>query len=211
MNYLEVFNSMSSAVHVYENVSEEERNLITQDSWSVKVANVVFIGTLNPVPELVAKEIARPAAEPVDPSIAITKLQAARDARWEQLKQGRLYRTTECGVAVAGKWFQTDVLTRSQFLRLDMQASKLLAAGSPSDTILSTASGPVAWKTMDNSFVVLTIQLIQDILVAMENQEALVFKVAEINRAQIYQSENPADYESTGWPPIYPGIPQPVE
>jgi hypothetical protein len=135
--------------------------------------------------------------------ITALKTQAKLD-KWEEIKVERLRRTIGTGVPVAGKWFQTDIVSRTQYLTLDNKAFKLAIAGSPGTTILQTASGPVYWKTMDNSFIPITIQLIHDIVQALEDQEAAVFKQAETHKAIMEASASPSIYNfSTGWPPAF--------
>jgi hypothetical protein len=153
------------------------------------------------------------ASVPVDPTtivaahIAGFPARAAlkvRNAKWEEIKKERLRRTVDCAVTVHSKGFVTDPVSRSQFERLGNKADKVIAAGGSPTDVLTTSLGPVMWKTVDNSFVPMTVQLIHDILTAIENQEALVFYRAEVHRATMWASADPANYDfSAGWPAVY--------
>lgn len=123
---------------------------------------------------------------------------------WESIKNERSRRTLETGILVNGKWFQTDLVSRTQYITLSMKATNLILTGSLPTDIIQTTSGPVLWKTMDNSFVPITIQLIRDIVTDLENQEAAVFKQAETHKAIMEASPDPTKYNFlTGWPPTF--------
>lgn len=122
--------------------------------------------------------------------IAAANLAQARAARWEDIKAERA-RHAAGGVLVADKWFHSDMPSRIQWLTLVM-----LGANVP----------PQPWKTLDNSFVGLTPTLVQQVFAAMITAEQAVFTRAEVLRAEVFASGNPAAVDiTTGWPAIYGG------
>jgi hypothetical protein len=203
MSIKTIFNSMSSANFVYGNITDMDMDTVMQDSWAITQDGIRYIGTVNPVVTLTDKLIVKPEPTPIDLTIAAENLLAQRTTRWELLKQERLSRTTERGVLVSGKWFHTDVLSRSQYAQLGVKANTMLAGGSTLDDVIMANSGPVIWKTMDNSFIPMTVQLVQLVLDALFNQEALVFRTAEANRDMIYRSLDPVSFVSSGWPQTF--------
>lgn len=60
------------------------------------------------------------------------------------------------------------------------------------------------WKFLDNTFVLMTPSLAQEIFVSIATNDTNVFKVAEQHKAAMYQSEDPESYNyDIGWPMSY--------
>lgn len=107
---------------------------------------------------------------------------------WESIKAKRLEQITN-GVLVesTGKVFHTDNLSVIQYSTIAGMAS------------LGTYQ-PTPWKVMDNSWVMLTVELLKELQIAMSIKTNENYKVAEQHKAAMLQSDNPLDYDySTGW------------
>ncbi|AWX16291.1 hypothetical protein CEP48_03275 [Mergibacter septicus] len=110
---------------------------------------------------------------------------------WEQIKQKR-YQNCRSGVYVKSvdKWFHSDDASRQQY------------------TFMRTLPDfpPTQWKTMDNSFVEMTKDLLNELSLAMFAHEQADFANAERHRAAMLAAENPLDYDySTGWQEVFNG------
>ena len=128
----------------------------------------------------------------------------AKTSKWEAIKKERERRMLYGGVKVEQKWFSTDLIARTQYLRLNCIADELLLANQPRDTILQVNGKNISWKTMDNTFIDLTIDLIKKILSQLDDQEAAIFEAAELHLATLNSSLHPAQYNFlTGWPISY--------
>ncbi|WP_241236045.1 DUF4376 domain-containing protein [Eikenella corrodens] len=91
-----------------------------------------------------------------------------------------------------GKWFQTDDATRLQYLALALES------------VTGGFKKPINWKTMDNSFLMLTPELLREIMQAMHDDEQADFINAEKHKAAMLKSENPLEYDySGGWTANY--------
>lgn len=109
---------------------------------------------------------------------------------WESIKAERDRRTETGGYLVGDKWYHSDQKSRSQQLGL-----VLLGANIPEN---------LQWKTMDGSFVTMTATLAQQILAAAAASDQAIFTAAEIHKAAMEASAEPASNGfSTGWPPAY--------
>lgn len=125
------------------------------------------------------------------------------DEIWQHIKAHRDAVKTG-GVLVAGKWFHTDDSSRIQYLGLDKMAEKALAAGGNDATPLQYGGTTIQWKTMDGSFVPMTVGLAQDVIAAVAGLDFVSFAAAEQHRAAMIASGNAADYDySVGWPASY--------
>ncbi|WP_308074276.1 DUF4376 domain-containing protein [Neisseria polysaccharea] len=125
----------------------------------------------------------------------ISKADAARlkaeqqDEVWEQIKAKR-YDNRRHGVYAksVGKWFQTDDATRLQYLALSLES------------VTGGFKKPINWKTMDNSFLQLTPELLREIMQTMHDDEQADFANAERHKAAMLKAENPLEYDySGGW------------
>ena len=120
------------------------------------------------------------------PTIAHTKAE-----RWGVIKAERDRRTEAGGykVPVVGKWFHSDQKSRSQQQDNEAEGSALL---------------PVAWKTMDGTFVTMTADLAAQVRAARMASDRAIFSVAEAHRVAMEASADPAVYNfMAGWPKIF--------
>lgn len=125
--------------------------------------------------------------------------------KWDAIKAERDRRKSG-GVKVGTKWYHTDADSRIQYLGLKDQARDLLAAGQPDTTRLQKLGQDVRWKTMDGSFIYLTVKHAFDIVAAVGDLDALAFTAAETHRVAMEASADPASYDfSAGWPATFPG------
>lgn len=130
-------------------------------------------------------------------------LEQRRAARWEQVKAIRQTKTERGGFFAAGKWFHSDVFSRTQQLGLIIAAQQFVAGGGG---VNDPIPGVPAWSTMDNSTIVLTPAVVSQFLPAFSAQEGAMFVYAKALREQIDASEDPESIDiTTGWPPVYGG------
>ena len=125
----------------------------------------------------------------IDPECA-AKLKAEQQKEvWERIKDKR-YDNLRHGVYAksVGKWFQTDDATRLQYLALALES------------VTGGFKKPIKWKTMDNSFLMLTPELLREIMQTMHDDEEADFINAEKHKAAMLKAENPLEYDySDGW------------
>lgn len=120
-------------------------------------------------------------------------LPAARAARWDEIKALRDRKTQQGGYKVGSNWFHSDTFSRTQQIGL---------------TIMGT-SMPVGlqWKTMGGAFVGMTPTLAQQVFAAAGAQDAALFTHAEVLKAQVDASADPATVDITaGWPETFGGV-----
>lgn len=109
---------------------------------------------------------------------------------WEHIKAKR----SEQGLGgvylpKAKKWFHTDEETRTRYLAL---------------TTLSAIPEGLRWKTMDNTWVDMTKEVLDELVAVMLVQEQKNFQVAEQHKVALEKVEDPSTYDySTGWVPTY--------
>jgi len=115
---------------------------------------------------------------------------ATADEIWTVIKGERDRRTDQGGYKVGSLWFHSDQKSRSQQLGL-----VLLGANIPAN---------LQWKTMDGSFVAMTQQLASEVLAAAADSDQAIFAAAEIHKAAMESSADPASYDfSEGWPKVF--------
>lgn len=124
---------------------------------------------------------------------------------WESIKAKR-EQVKNGGVHVGTKWYHTDPDSRIQFLGLKDQARDILADGGTDSTRLQKLGQDVRWKTMDGSFIYLTVKHAFDIVEAIGDLDAVAFAVAEGHRVAMEAAENPFAYDfAAGWPDVFEG------
>lgn len=140
-------------------------------------------------------------AIPVDPEPEPPTLSERRAAVWEKVKAIRQEKTERGGFFAAGKWFHSDVFSRTQQLGLIIAAQQFVATGGqPTDPI----PGVPPWSTLDNTTIVLTPAVVSQFLPAFSTQEGAMFSFAASLRQQIEVSDDPESIDiTTGWPAIY--------
>jgi hypothetical protein len=122
----------------------------------------------------------------IDPECAARLKAEQQDEVWERIKAKR-YDNLRHGVFVksVGKWFQTDDASRTQYLAL---------------AVMPRLPEKLTWKTMDNSFVIMTKALLGELMEQMLINEQADFANAEKHKAAMLKAENPLEYDySGGW------------
>ena len=125
----------------------------------------------------------------IDPECAARLKAEQQEEMWERIKDKR-YDNLRHGVYIksVGKWFQTDDATRLQYLALALES------------VTGGFKKPINWKTMDNSFLMLTPELLREIMQTMHDDEEADFINAEKHKAAMLKAENPLKYDySDGW------------
>lgn len=107
----------------------------------------------------------------------------------ERIKAERDRRTQEGGYSAGGKWFHSDVVSRTQQIGL----------------ILMGASMPpsIQWKTMDGSFVTMTPALAQQIFQAAGVQDTQTFAAAQTAIAAAAADPYNFSHDTIAWPAIF--------
>jgi hypothetical protein len=109
---------------------------------------------------------------------------------WNDIKAIRDHKSTSGGYRASGKWFHSDLMSRTQQIGLVM-----MGAGIPEG---------IMWKTMDGSFVQMTQALAAEIFAAAAAQDSALFGFAEALNAQVQASADPTSIDiKTGWPAVY--------
>ena len=129
----------------------------------------------------------------IDPECAARLKAEQQEEMWERIKDKR-YDNLRHGVYAksVGKWFQTDDATRLQYLALALES------------VTGGFKKPINWKTMDNSFLMLTPELLREIMQAMHDDEEADFINAEKHKAAMLKAEHPLEYDySDGWTANY--------
>lgn len=125
--------------------------------------------------------------------------------KWEAIKAERDRRKAG-GVKVGTKWYHTDSDSRIQHIGLLEKAKAARAAGGGDTTRLQALGQDIKWKTMDGSFIYLTVKHAEDIFAAVIDLDAAAFAAAETHRAAMEASADPAAYDfSAGWPETFGG------
>lgn len=124
------------------------------------------------------------------PAVAAQIKEQQQDEMWERIKDKR-YDNLRHGVFVksVGKWFYTNDESRTQYILL--RTMKELPAG-------------LRWKTMENDFVLMTRELLDEMTTQMVLDEQADFANAERHKAAMLKAENPLEYDySDGWTANY--------
>lgn len=140
------------------------------------------------------------------PDLTIDQIKAfAVPAKWDAIKAKR-DATKAGGVKVGTKWYHTDTESRIQHLGLLEKARAARAVGGTDATRLQALGQDIKWKTMDGSFIYLTVKHAEDIFAAVTDLDAAAFAAAETHRAAMEASADPAAYDfSVGWPATFGG------
>lgn len=107
----------------------------------------------------------------------------------DQIKAERDRRTQEGGYPAGGKWFHSNVISRTQQIGLLLMGANLPAG--------------IMWKTMDGSFVEMTPALAQQIFAAAGVQDTSTFAVAQQAAAQANADPYNFDLAAIPWPATY--------
>ena len=124
----------------------------------------------------------------VCPELDAYKLVEDQDTVWELIKERRLQAVTS-GVYVESvdKWFHTDEVSVTTYSTI---------AG----MIALNNYEPVQWKTMDNTWLLLTESLFKELQTAMSVKTNINYAIAEQHKAAMLKETNPLEYDySEGW------------
>lgn len=108
---------------------------------------------------------------------------------WKAIKNERERRKAG-GVKVQSQWFHSDTDSRIQQIGLVMMAGAIPTG--------------LQWKTMDGTFVEMTLALAQEVVAAVTANDMAIFSVAEAHRSAMEACTDPLAYDSsTGWPVMF--------
>ena len=122
------------------------------------------------------------------PELSAYKLLEEQEHMWEQIKERRLQAVTS-GVYVESvdKWFHTDEVSVTSYSTI---------AG----MIALNNYEPVQWKTMDNTWLLLTESLFKELQTAMSLKTNANYAVEEHHKAAMLLADNPIEYDySSDW------------
>ena len=108
---------------------------------------------------------------------------------WEEIKQERDRRTQQGGYCVNGKWFHSDIFSRTQQMGLVMMGNNIPLG--------------LQWKTMDGSFVNMTPELANSIFTAAVQSDTALFSHAEQLRIQMESGPENFSLSECSWPLLY--------
>jgi hypothetical protein len=124
--------------------------------------------------------------------IAAPPIETIRQSVWSSIKSKRDKLRFVGGVQVNGHWFKSDQIAVSEY-------NSIISLGLPDSTVLRHN-----WRTMDNGEVAMTPLLAKQIIQAGFAQAAAIDDAAQVHKAAMEASENPASYDfSGGWPVIF--------
>lgn len=110
------------------------------------------------------------------------------DKMWTGIKRAR-DEYMNGGVFVAGNWFHSDNNSRVKYMGLK-----------------STVPFPenLQWKTMNGTYVTMTVALVQLVLNSISKNDAIVFEVAEKHKMDMQEASDPSAYDySSEWPSTF--------
>jgi hypothetical protein len=137
------------------------------------------------------------------PKVDTRTLTQKQDDIWALIKSRR-DAMSNGGVLVGTYWFNTDANSRIRYLGLKDKARDMLMAGGTMTDNITVFGNPVQWKTMDNTFAIITAQLAYDIVNSISNFDATNFSVAETHKAAMIAAADPLTYDfSTNWPATF--------
>lgn len=126
----------------------------------------------------------------ISPECAAQLKAEQQDEMWERIKAKR-YDNLRHGVFVksVGKWFYTNDESRTQYILL---------------RTMKTLPPDLKWKTMENDFVLMTRELLDELTTQMVVDEQADFANAERHKAAMLKAEHPLEYDySDGWTANY--------
>ena len=110
------------------------------------------------------------------------------------------------GVKVGTKWYHSDEASRTKYIGLLRIADAAVSAGGTGTTVLQYGGQDIQWKTMDGTFIKMTVQRANDVFNAVSGLDFAAFAAAETHKAAMEASADPAAYDfSGGWPASFPG------
>lgn len=124
----------------------------------------------------------------ISPELDAYKYLEQQNEIWDLIKERRLKAVTS-GVYVESvdKQFHTDEVSVTSYSTI---------AG----MIALDNYEPVQWKTMDNTWILLTIPVFKELQTAMSTKTNTNYAIAEQHKSNMMKSDNPLEYDfSTGW------------
>lgn len=145
-------------------------------------------------------------ADPTGYPVAVNPPAATVGDIWQLIKAKRT--AVELGgVKVGTKWYHTDDASRIKYLGLFKLAEQALAAGAVGTTVLQYNATDIKWKTMDGTFINMTVQRAQDVYFAVFGLDMAAFAAAETHKVAMETAADPAAYDfSAGWPASFPAV-----
>lgn len=118
------------------------------------------------------------------------KLSPASEVLWAVIKRIRDEKTINGGYPCAGKWFHSDILSRTQQIGLVMLGQSIPPG--------------LEWKTMDGSTIAMTPALAAQVFAAAAAQDIAIFAHAETLRAAVITAADPSAVDLlAGWPKTF--------
>ena len=126
-------------------------------------------------------------------------------AQWDAIK-ARRDAIKAGGVKAGTKWYHSDETSRTQYIWLLRMADAAAAAGGTGSTTLQYGGQDIQWKTMDGTFIKMTVQRANDVFNAVSGLDFAAFGAAETHKAAMEASADPAIYDfAAGWPATFAG------
>ncbi len=151
-----------------------------EQRWTVAPRFVEYTDEAGVTHTVAAQEAAAIAADlSLKRSTAIGRVKALRDLK-----------TENGGYLAGGKWFHSDLVSRTQQIGLILMGANIPAG--------------LQWKTLDGSFITMTPTLAGQVLAAAGGQDAALFAHAETLIGQINAAADPTTVDvSAGWPTTF--------
>lgn len=128
-------------------------------------------------------------------------------AKVKEIRDLKFYEGFSVAIGNETKWFKSDLFSKSQLVSRERIASGLLSQGKTEDFVMTDELGPIEWKTMDGSYVPLTIGLAIAALAASVNMEYRIFNASKAHLARIEvltDAKSAESYDVTAdWPLTY--------
>lgn len=102
---------------------------------------------------------------------------------WEKIKKKR-YQEIHSDVYLSSvdKWFQTD-------------ESSMITYSHIGNNISLDIYKPIEWKTVDNSFITLTVDIFKELQILISENTQKQYQVSEIHKTNMINSQNPLEYD----------------
>lgn len=195
----------AAVLDVSDNIWHIVSDFRGSEHYSTRDGATVIITELGALP---AETTSQPRPSPWhewDGSAWLLNTAFARVTAWDCIK-ARRDAIKAGGVKVGTKWYHTDTESRIQHIGLLEKARAARATGGTDATRLQALGQDIKWKTMDGSFIYLTVKLAEDIFSAVTDLDAAAFAAAETHRVAMEASADPAAYDfSVGWPATFVG------
>lgn len=127
-------------------------------------------------------------------------IEVLRERAWNSIQEIRDGLKSK-GVQVEGKWFHSDSDSRIQYLALKDISRDILDSGGDISSLIKISNRSVDWKTMDGSFITLTVGLVLEIVKKLAELDNTLFLVAQNHKEKMLAAKDPSVYSyKQGWP-----------